>query len=192
MGTWRGEPRLYQPPGVTNSRSMKRRATESAAWKGLSNGPSKLLQLHDRPVDLRTCAERVTGIEPAWPAWEAWLSHRRTDGRARPRPCGAAGRPGVRGAGGHGDRRRSRPRRLAREERVAQRETPRQPATIAPRALPRGALSRARPLRPLYCSPGCRVRLPRRAPTRVAVAHPAHRTPRPATRRSSPASARGG
>ena len=25
----------------------------------------------DRPIDLRSCLERVTGIEPAWPAWPA-------------------------------------------------------------------------------------------------------------------------
>ncbi len=56
-------------------------------------------------IDLRLCAERVTGIEPAWPAWKAmalgallcWSDGYRP--RAVPSAClnapGAVGRGGV-------------------------------------------------------------------------------------------------
>src|SRR3712207_976325 len=43
--------------------------------KGFNRVERRLLQSFssraNRPLDLRICLERVTGIEPAWPAWKA-------------------------------------------------------------------------------------------------------------------------
>ena len=43
--------------------------------KGFKTAFRRLLQSYssrpDKPVELRFCVERVTGIEPAWPAWKA-------------------------------------------------------------------------------------------------------------------------
>ncbi len=48
---------------------------ENRGHDGVPTGLLGLLQSFsgrpDKPVDLRLCVERVTGIEPAWPAWKA-------------------------------------------------------------------------------------------------------------------------
>src|SRR4051794_29239621 len=71
--------------GVTNAAEIRRLERVKRAVRRLLPSFSRL---PDRPVDLRFCVERVTGIEPAWPAWKAGalpLSYtRETVGRNAP------------------------------------------------------------------------------------------------------------